>query len=239
MNRIAGALAALVCAAPGVAAAQSYQCNIPERIAPPHAEGPTQGQPRRVLPIGGYTLAISWSPQQCAHRSDISSSFQCDPENRFGFTLHGLWPDGKRENQWPQYCKAAPVLPQTVIRRHICTTPSAQLLQHEYAKHGTCTGMTPTTYFATSARLFGNLRYPDMAALSRKRDLTAGQLARAIAAANPGITTRMMRLTADKRGWLQEVWLCLDTRLRYRACPAFEKSLPDDQPIRIRRPADR
>ncbi|MBW4329959.1 ribonuclease T [Stakelama sp. CBK3Z-3] len=230
---IAGTLAALV--VPGVASAQAYQCAVPSRIEPPHAEGPTAKEPRRVLPTGGYTLAIGWSPEQChGGAGSIASGFQCSATNQFGFTLHGLWPDGKGA-QWPQYCRSAAILPERVIRRHICATPSAQLMQHEYAKHGTCTGMAPADYFAKSTGLFGVLRYPDMVRLSHRDDLTAGQLAAAIAAANPGMTARMMRITASKDGYLREIWFCLDTGYRYRVCPAFEKTLPSNKRIRIRK----
>ena len=57
-----------------------------------------------------------------------------------------------------------------------------------------------------------------MTALSRRQDLTAGMLATAIAQANPGITPAMMRITATKDGWLDEIWLCLDLKYRYGPC---------------------
>lgn len=217
---------------PALASAQAYQCAIPTRITPPHADLPTADQPRRVVPIGGYTLAITWAPQYChEHARDAAARFQCGAGNRFGFTLHGLWPDGTGP-QWPQYCAATRLLPPAVIRRHLCATPSAQLLQHEWAKHGTCMGGTPAAYFARSNALYGRLRYPDMDALSRRR-LTAGQFAAALARANPGLSADMMRITANKSGWLDEVWLCLDRRFRYQRCPSHQGGLAPSAPLRI------
>ena len=67
----------------------------------------------------------------------------------------------------------------------MCATPSAQLIQHEWAKHGTCTGLNPADYFGKSGGLYARLRYPDMNALSRG-PLTVGQFTAAFAAANPG-----------------------------------------------------
>ena len=146
--------------------------------------------------------------------------------------MHGLWPDGVGKD-WPQYCQATPLLSRQVIQAHICATPSAQLLQHEWSKHGTCmAGYTPERYFAQSTGLYAKLRYPDMDALSRRR-LTAGALAQAIAAANPGLTADMMRITANRRGWLDEVWLCLDTRFRYQRCPAHQGGLAANASVRI------
>lgn len=55
-------LAALALLTPGVASAQAYRCAIPTEVPAPRVEGPTVREPRRALPIGSYTLAISWGP---------------------------------------------------------------------------------------------------------------------------------------------------------------------------------
>lgn len=223
----------LTTALPGIASAQAYRCTVPSRIARPHPELPSADQPRRLLPIGSYTLAISWAPQYCrGHAADPSAATECGNGNSFGFTLHGLWPDGIGRD-WPQYCRAAPLLPPAVVRAHLCATPSAQLLQHEWAKHGTCMpGVTPADYFRRSTALYRQLAYPDMDALSR-RPLTVGRFAEAMAAANKGIEATMLRVTADRQGWLQEVWLCLDTSFRYERCRAGSGGLPSDASLRI------
>jgi len=231
------AIAAAALAAPAALHAQAYRCAAPAGDQRPHPDLPTADQPRRLLPIGSYTLAITWAPQYChEHAREPAARFQCRSGNRFGFTLHGLWPDGVGE-QWPQYCQATPLLPREVIRRNICATPSAQLLQHEWSKHGTCMpGYTPARYFARSTSLYAKLRFPDMDALSR-RPLTAGRLAAAIAAANPGMSPDMMRVTANRQGWLDEIWLCLDTAFAYRRCPAHQGGLAANASVRIWRGA--
>lgn len=220
-------------AAPAAASAQALQCVVPAELPRPRADVPTQRKPKRVLPIGSYTLAITWAPQFCRERGAArGAELQCGSGNRFGFTLHGLWPDG-RGKQWPQYCKPVSLLPEAVLRRNLCATPSVQLLQHEYAKHGSCMRVTPTQYFAQATRLYGRLRYPDMDALSRRPKLTAGQFAQAFARVNPGIAANAMRVTATRDGWLDEVWLCMDTRLRYRSCPAHQGGLAGNAPLKI------
>lgn len=232
MRPIATAIAAAAALLPAAAAAQALSCAVPRGALPVRADLPSASQPKRVLPIGGYTLAISWSPQWCRENGRRPNArFQCR-DSRFGFTLHGLWPDGNGRD-WPQYCAATGLLPQTVIRRNLCATPSAQLLQHEWAKHGTCMpGYTPARYFDRARSLYGRLRYPDMDALSR-RPLTAGRLASAIARANPGLEAGMMRITADRRGWLEEVWICLDTAMRYARCPAHQGGLAPRAAVKI------
>lgn len=226
------AAAAGMIALPGIAHAQAYSCAIPNRVPVPRPDGPNASQPRRVLPIGSYTLAITWTPQYCrSNARDESARFQCGSGNRFGFTLHGLWPDGTGE-KWPQYCKPAQILSPAVIRENLCATPSPQLLQHEWAKHGTCMDTTSDAYFDQARGLFGRLRYPDMNALSRRR-LTAGQLANAVARANPGLRADMMRITATRQGWLDEIWLCMDKRLRFATCPVHQGGLAPGKPVKI------
>ena len=205
------------------------RCRARCRAARGPADRRSAAAPR--LPIGSYTLAITWGPQFCRTARDPSARYQCASGNRFGFTLHGLWPDGVGK-EWPQYCGAAQLLDRKTIAANFCATPSAQLLQHEWAKHGTCMSASPPEYFAKSRRLYDALRYPDMMALSR-RPLTAGQLAGALAAANPGLRANMMRITVKKGGWLDEVWLCLDKALRYRACPAHQGGVSPTARIRI------
>jgi ribonuclease T2 len=217
---------------PGAAHAQAYRCAVPATISQPRADLPSASQPKRVLPIGGYTLAITWAPQYCRSARGPSSRFQCGAGNRFGFTLHGLWPDGVGKD-WPQYCAATGIVPRPVIRATLCATPSAQLIQHEWAKHGTCMpGERPASYFARATRAYARLRYPDMGALSL-RALTARQFAQAMAAANPGLSADMMRVTATRQGWLDEVWICMDTRFRYRRCPAHQGGLRPNAALRI------
>ena len=229
----AGAAATLL---PAAVPAQSYRCDIPRALPRPHPDLPSAGQPRRILPIGGYTLALSWAPQYCHENArDASARFECGAGrgggNRFGFALHGLWPDGVGR-EWPQYCTSTALLPQPLIRRHVCVTPSPQLMQHEWAKHGTCMGTAPAAYFARSTGLYARLRYPDMDALSR-RTLTVDGFASAMAAANPGLPAAAIRVTANRRGWLDELWLCLDRRFAYARCARGSGGLPGNAALKI------
>jgi ribonuclease T2 len=217
---------------PGVASAQALVCTPPATPPRPVADLPDAGQPKRVLPIGGYTLAITWAPEYCRKGGfSPAARFECGSGNRFGFSLHGLWPDGVGKD-WPQYCKATPILPPAVIKGMMCSTPSAQLIQHEWAKHGTCTGLVPSAYFGRSNGLYSKLRYPDMDALSRG-PLTVGKFQAAFAAANPGISANAIRVTAKRGGWLDELWLCLDTRLNYQRCRAGTGGLPSNATLKI------
>lgn len=217
--RIGLAIVAALAALSGAsgAEAQAYQCSIPGVLTRPHPDLPSAKEPARRLPIGGYTLAVSWSPEYChGHARESSAKFECGSGNRFGFTLHGLWPDGIGKD-WPQYCTSTELLPTGFIAGRLCTTPSAQLIQHEWAKHGTCSGLSATAYFDRSTQLYARLHYPDMAMLAARRGLTAGAFATAMARANPGLAAAAIRVTANK-AWLDELWLCLGRDMTYGRC---------------------
>lgn len=203
---------------PAMAQAAQSACALPTVIEPIHGEDPGGRNEMRRIPISSYTLALSWSPQFCRQQGD-KRSFQCNSGNRFGLSLHGLWPDGPGK-EWPQYCKPVELLSDAQIRRNLCITPSAQLNQHEWAKHGSCMNVTPAQYFDQSHGLYRSLVWPDMDRLSR-RPLTVGGFKDAFARANRGrVPVNAIRVTVTGGRWLDELWLCLDTRLRFRRCAA-------------------
>lgn len=227
-------LVAVLLAVPACAKKDGPSCAIPEVLQRPMLEGPTREQPRRLLPIASYRLAISWSPQFCDSRmTSPAARLQCGGEmGQFGFTLHGLWPDGPGE-QWPQYCKPTRLVSEKVVRENLCSTPSAQLIQHEWEKHGTCVSKTPEDYFPKGERLYRALKYPDMAKL-RGKPMSAQAFQEAFAAANPGMKADQMKLNVTKDGWLDEIWFCLDTKLNYRTCAANQGGEGPTDRIRIR-----
>ena len=216
--------------------AQSPACSAPDRIAVPRLEQPRRGEPVRKPPVTGYMLAMSWSPQHCAgvrNPKGPRDRFQCSGESgRFGWVLHGLWPETDNAG-YPQWCRPAKIVPQRVLKDHMCMTPSAQLLQHEWAKHGTCMSPHPAAYFRSAAILFGAVRFPDMTALAAKPQ-TAGSVRRACAAANRGVSAPMIAVSIDRQGWLSEVRLCLGPRMRPQRCKPFQMGAKDGRTVRIR-----
>ena len=212
--------------------AQSWQCRAPKSLPRPSLELPEPGQVRRT-PVDGYVLAISWSREYCRGREqDPSMRYQCSGEiGDFGFVLHGLWPEAKGPN-YPQYCRSVGVLPRKVVADNICMTPSVQLLQHEWAKHGTCMAKKPETYFGAAKLLFGAIEFPDMDRLSRQ-PLNAKGLAEVFAENNAGLPANAIRVKTNDRGWLQEVRICLGKDLKPRRCPAFVQGAPDKAEIKV------
>lgn len=224
--------AAVLAAIPAPALAQAIQCAPPRQIARPQVEAPTRAEPRRVLPVAAYTLALTWTPQHCSTARGARHALQCGRNVRFGFTLHGLWPDGAG-TQWPQYCRPAGLLPDALLRKNLCMTPSVQLLQHEWAKHGTCMTTRPELYFDLARALYQSIRYPDMTALARRPTLTVLEFTQAFAKANRALKPDMIRVRTTRGNWLDEVWLCMDRQMEFARCPAGKPGAGGPSLLRI------
>ena len=96
---------------------------------------------------------------------------------------------------------------------------------------------SPEAYFDQAAALHRNVRFPDMAALSRQRGLTVGDVRRAFSAANVRIPVDAIAVIQNRSGWLDEVRICLNLRLRAQACPIASRGAGDTARLRITRPA--
>lgn len=223
--------AALLIALPSAALAQAKSCIVPDALPELRAEAPPPGQIRKV-PVTGYLLSLSWSPQYCRNKqSSAADASQCGKDARFGFILHGLWPEGDRQVD-PAWCGEAKPLDAALIKQHFCMTPSARLLQHEWAKHGTCMADKPDRYFRAASILYRAVRFPDMNALSR-RGVTVGAFAAEFARINRGMSPAMVRIMTTPGNWLKEVRICMDTAFKPRPCPKGEPTAPPKRRLNI------
>jgi ribonuclease T2 len=217
--------------------AQAWQCKAPANLPRPVIE--PQEEIRRT-PISGYTLALSWSREFCRGREkDPAMALQCGGKiGEFGFIVHGLWPDAAGPD-YPMWCRKAPVLSRAVVAGNICISPDVQLLQHQWAKHGTCMARRPETYFGAAKLLFEAIEFPDMDRLSRQGSkegeapLNVAGLAEAFASYNEGLPATAVKVKLNQRGWLQEVRICLNKEFKPQACPRHLQGARDKAEVKI------
>ncbi len=222
-----------VLALPTPALAQAYQCRAPQSVEEPRAVQPDG--PRTVMPITGYALAVSWSPEFCrgGKAAKDPGNYQCNGQiGRFGFVLHGLWPEGAN-GRYPQWCSVTPRPTQQDYRANMCMTPVPWLIEHEWAKHGSCMAKTPADYFKVAAILWNSLKLPDADRLSRQDFLTAGDLRRAFVTRNPGIPAQAVGLVLSNGGWLREVRICYGKKFLPAACSKRAFGPKNDVPLKI------
>lgn len=213
--------------------AQAYQCAIPRGVDKVQPVRKPAGESRRVKPVTGYLLSLSWSPEFCKFRQDEARhESQCGGKlGDFGFILHGLWPE-TRGSDYPRWCAWQVPVPRETLRENMCVIPSERLIARQWAKHGSCMTKSPGTYFRISKVMYDAVRYPDMGALSR-RPLTIGAFRKAFAAANPGLEHDMVLVKTNRRGWLEEVRLCLGDDFRPARCAAHNRRQRANAPLKI------
>lgn len=172
-----------------------------------------------------YVLALSWSPGFCElDGSGERNREQCAQGAGLRFVVHGLWPQNERG--YPSDCGPSGRTPSRIaLDQAKGLFPTEGLARYEWRKHGTCSGSSPSDYFADVRRAREKIVIPPvLAKAERDQSWTAIDLERAFVAANPGLRTDMMSV-ACKRGVLQEVRICLSKDLRdFRMCGEVDRS---------------
>ncbi|OKH52996.1 ribonuclease [Calothrix sp. HK-06] len=153
-----------------------------------------------------YVLALSWSPDYCAAKGDNDPS-QCKQGKKLGFVLHGLWP--QYQKGYPASCTTER-LPETVKQQFPNLFPSAKLYNHEWEKHGTCTGLTPAQYLTLSKQKKDSVSIPTAYAKpSKPFRTTINKLQSDFVGANPGFTSQSIAPYCSGSGrFLQEIFVC-------------------------------
>jgi ribonuclease T2 len=181
-----------------------------------------------------YVFSLSWSPSFCETPAAERARGQCETGANLGFVVHGLWPQYARG--FPLDCSPAGRVPSRVALEGARDLyPSEGLARHEWAKHGTCSGKSPTDYFADVRRARDTVAIPVPFATANETQTWAPiDIMRGFIAANPRLRPGMLGVICQN-GALQEVRICFSKDLREfqncqeisrQGCRAGEISVP-------------
>ncbi len=183
-----------------------------------HAQGSRPGDaPGR---FDYYLLALSWSPSFCANPEMAAREpAQCSSQRRFSFVVHGLWP--QKERGWPQDCPTpTQTVPSAVVQKQLDIMPSPNLVEHQWDRHGACSGLTAQGYFDLTRQFRTKVIVPPQyAAPTQTLIVTGAEVETAFMKANPGLKPDMVAVTCDQRR-IREVRICFTKDGRYRSCGA-------------------
>jgi ribonuclease T2 len=130
----------------------------------PNPRGPKDGVPF-------YVLALSWEPAFCEAKPDKPECKSMTSKDRAAnaFSLHGLWPQPRRnvfcgvdpavaalddQHQWNKLPEPELTEATRTALDHVMPGTQSLLQRHEYIKHGTCyPGGSAETYFKDETRL--------------------------------------------------------------------------------------
>ncbi len=209
----------------------SQQCLIPGRV--PSTRPTRIDYKNEDIAVDFYGLSLSWSPQFCNSPAGQSRNnrWQCD-ENRFGFVVHGLWPQSakaRRSDEHPRNCKVPEILPAATIKPHLCTMPGAQLIQDEWVKHGSCAWPNAAAYLDQTEALYKNLVLPDL----QGGMTTAGAIRKVLLGANKskGLKAEHTHVRVISGNRFSEFMICYDKQFRFTACA--DPGTPDKIEVRV------
>lgn len=168
------------------------------------------GEPAGVF--DDYVLSLSWSPSWCALQGAARGAAQCAPDADHGWILHGLWP--QYDDGWPAYCPTARRPPSRAMTAAMADIMgSGGLARHQWKKHGTCSGLSASVYYAKARTAYGRVRRPrQFRELDSPVTLPAAAVKAAFLAANPGWEADMLTITC-RDGRIEEARLCLSKAL--------------------------
>lgn len=164
-----------------------------------------------------YVLSLSWSPSFCMTPAGKKHPEQCGPGHSFGFVVHGLWPQFA-QGGFPSTCSATKEVPRDIVERMMPLMPSEELIEHEWEKHGTCSGLDVEQYFGTAEQAFKNLQIPEV--LQAPTKPVAGavtSIERVFIEANPGLDSSEIAVVCNGKN-VSEIRICLDKDLKLRSC---------------------
>jgi ribonuclease T2 len=202
-SRLAVALCALLCSLPAPTFAKHHHTNSSK------ASG-TPGD------FDFYLLTLSWAPEFCATHTSTRSSTECDPSRHYGFIVHGLWPENN-DGSYPQTCAPAQPVAQAIVQQMLTIMPDRGLIQHEWATHGTCSGLATADYFTAIRKAYAEVQVPqEFHAPARQESVSPANIEQKFASANhaPADAFRV----SCSQGEMVAVEACLTKDLQFRSC---------------------
>jgi len=154
-----------------------------------------------------YVLSLSWSPEFCRSHPGEKNEPQCKQHREF--IVHGLWPECGSGG--PQSCKNGGQADEIDKQKIYAFMPSDFLIQHEWDKHGTCSGLARSAYFDLTGDIFGKLKFPHLSGAPKADKIEALFIEN-----NPGLDADEIYLSCTESGpkrsskTLDEVRICID-----------------------------
>jgi ribonuclease T2 len=173
-----------------------------------------------TAPFDYYVLSLSWAPGFCADPANAAANpKECAPGKHTGFVVHGLWPEANAGAN-PESCQKTKPVSKAVLNLMAPYMPGPSLVQHEWATHGTCSGLTPADYFTEAIQARVAVQLPvQVTAVDETVSESPEQIEAQFAGANPSFPAKAFR-TACKGGDFEEIRVCFDKNLKGLECTA-------------------
>ena len=180
-----------------------------------------------------YKLVVSRAKEWCF--ANLKTN---DPQCSHEYVVHGLWP--QCDAGYPSDCALASGSQEDSVdtRRLLQIMPSKSLIQHEWLKHGRCSGLKRSQYFSTLSSMYQGIHLPSL----RSGKYTPAQLIDLITRDQPGLRAENIELACDENGraahasrtTLDEIRVCYGRDGKYTPCLEHETSCSRLPQIEVR-----
>jgi ribonuclease T2 len=176
-------------------------------LAATSAAAQNKGEPGK---FDFYLMNLSWSPEFCSIQG-VSPQCAAKP----GFILHGLWAQNN-DGSYPVFCSEehGPAKPS----ENLDLTPDPSLLDHEWAKHGTCSAVGPQRFFAMEREAYHSLKIPaEFVHVDQEISMTPDKILGLFYRANPAYPQGSILLSCG-RNHLTAIEACFSKDLKPIVC---------------------
>jgi ribonuclease T2 len=179
-----------------------------------------------------YVLALSWSPGFCETGGAFKAREQCASGAHLGFVVHGLWP--QYWHGYPSDCGGVSSPSWLALQTVKGLYPDLGLARFEWRKHGTCSGKSPSDYFADVRKARASVTIPPpFGAADKMQTWTPLDVQRAFIAVNPRLRPGMLAIECTGAD-LVEVRICFSKDLHdFVACPEVARHFCYTQQISV------
>lgn len=176
-----------------------------------------------------YLLALTWSPSFCANLPPgriADTAQQCS--SGLGFVIHGLWPQ-RDDGSYPKNCAEGEGLNEqfaaVALGGALSLPPgNKKFLEHEWLKHGTCSGLSQQDYFRAVASAAQNLNVPtELQQPDKEIQHSVGDVKQIFSLSTKGLSREAIDVKIDEKGRFSEVWICLSKQLVFIPCQGIRK----------------
>ncbi|MCT7375911.1 ribonuclease T2 family protein [Chelativorans salis] len=170
-----------------------------------------------------YVLSLSWSPSYCMAEGAEANEQQCGGARPYAFVVHGLWP--QYERGYPEFCRSrqADRVPDRLVQDYLDIAPSAGLIGHQWRKHGSCSGLGQSDYFALMREARQRIVVPsEFSQLTAPHMMAPDEVEKLFVSANPGLESEGIAVVCDRR-YMREVRICLTRDLEFRTCQEVDR----------------
>jgi ribonuclease T2 len=172
--------------------------------------------PRAITGAGFkyYVLSLYWLPTLCL---ESPGADECRGSDHNGFIVHGLWP----VLDWnsPINCGGGDNLSDSLVGSLKDLMPTRQLVEREWAVHGTCSGEAPDRFFSLMRQAYVSVNLPILLNGGGDAIETIQQITKGFTNRDSGLPAQAVIITcSDNPARLREVRICLSKNLASSYC---------------------